>query len=748
MKARNLFAIAIVGMLLGTAFVGFAAKAAIINVYDSRMIYITDTDLDHNDHYVGEQSVMFDVTWMNYWMDSSSTDGTLNNVSCSISTTVRDVHGTTLSTSPISNWVENDIAIAGTYGDPDYMYFYNFEFDIAADAKPDTYNLSVTLHFTDTAGSATETEYIHFRIAERAEVGGISGLIPGSQDLNVDVGVHANATMENIWLNITRPDSAFSWFGTTSATSSAFYHGPMYGGTHSFSYTVSVSASKAAGTYYGTYVAEYVSDDGVRCQETGTVVFQVGQLAMLGATTATTSIDQGTSKVNFTLALRNTGTVNLFNVRLYVDPASADFTFMPADHWEGDQTVSFAWVDVGDLGVGASVNKAMTIGFSTFIPAGMHKLMFGFEGYYYDPDSMSYQPVAARWEDVLSSQNYPVVNMGGTDITLLPGSSTVGGTFIMLNVVDSAIDISLSSTTTLSKGGQLVDNWLSVQVQNYGNIDYDNVVLQMLTNDADSPFLNAVDPTAGYSEEAILSSALYAGSTEYVVIHVTLRQDAEMGVFNVPVTIRAINKDMGTVVDDALVARITVSGVGPKLVITSTTPSKVNPGSNFVLTLTIENQGDDTARNVVMWSGDGSGTDTGNSELNGDLDSPVPLISPLVLPDIAPGDNITVTVQMRSNADMSGGHVYQINLGISYVDSYGDGPDYEEIYQKVSVKSNGMGGSSLGMLFLVLTLVGVVAMIAICVIVLVWARKNWVPKRKKGASPYIVGSEQPPQPPQ
>jgi hypothetical protein len=330
--------------------------------------------------------------------------------------------------------------------------------------------------------------------------------------------------------------------------------------------------------------------------------------------------------------------------------------------------------------------------------------------------------------------------MNGFGFTLTSEESSVAGPYVMLDVVDDAIDFALTSTTELSTGGQLVDNGVTVSLQNYGAIDYTNVVLAMETNSADSPFLNAVDPTAAESEPVVMSGTVYGGSTYDATFRVTLRDDADMGIFMVPVNIRAVNKDMGVFVEDTVEARITVMGVGPKLVITTVSPKSINPGSNFDLTLTIENQGDDTARNVILWSGNNPITGTGNSEENGDLEAPVPLVSPIVLPDIEPGDNITVVIQMRSNADMSGGHVYQVSLGISYVDSYGYGPSSSETYYDVAIKSSGFGGSALGNLYFVLMLVSIVAFVAIIVIVYVWARKNWVPRRKKNA-PVIVGQQ-------
>jgi len=484
--------------------------------------------------------------------------------------------------------------------------------------------------------------------------------------------------------------------------------------------------------------------------ETGKVAFftntRISQVEQDEAGKTVTAIDQGTTSVDFILSVTNTGTVDLFSINLFVDDASGEFTFVPADHWEGDSTVSYAWVEVGDLDVGESIDVPMTVGFAAFIPAGLHKLMFGFDGYYYDPDEMGYRTVDMWWT---GSPCAPHVVMNGYGFTLTSDESTVAGPFVMLDVADDAIDFSLTSVTELSTGGQLIDNGVMVTLQNYGNIDYTNVVLTMVTNDADSPFLNAVDPTAAESEPVVMPGTVNSGSSYSVTFRVTLMDDADMGIFMVPVNVRGINDDMGVFVEDTVEARITIMGVGPKLVITSSTPSKINPGATFDLTLTIENQGDDTARGVILWSANNAITGTGNSEENGDLEAPVPLVSPMVLPDIGPGDNITVVIKMRSNEDMSGGHVYQVSLGISYVDSYGYGPSSSETYYDIAIKSNGMGGSALGNLYFVLMLVGIVCFVAIIVIVLVWARKNWVPRRKKNA-PVIVGQQpayeqQPPQ---
>jgi hypothetical protein len=749
MKLGNAFAFAIVGALLASACAGSFARAEVVNVDDDRELYITATDLDNSDRYVGEQDVTFYVTWFNDFPDSSTDDDSgLTSVSCTIGATVRTVQGTAVSPSPISNWDDNDVPFAGTMNEIDWVSFNGFSFDVAYDAVPGTYNLTVTLHYTDTAGPRTETEFIHFTIASCIAISDIGGLMPGDRDKEIFVMGNKTAgfSIWDVYLNITRPDSDFTWFGTAGAVASSPRLG-AFPGTAGLSFRISVSADKDAGTYAGSYIVEYTNADGVRCEESGEIDFEVGHLAMIGTASTTTSINQGTNSANVSLVITNTGTVDLLYIRLMVDAASADFTFVLADHWEGGQTVSYASVDVGTLPVGQSVTRHMTIGFSSLIPEGPHKIMFAFEGYYYDPDQLRYPTVHSTWERPMpGSPYYPVVSMDGFQKRLTSTTSSVGGPFVMLDVVDSEIDVSLTGTTTLSKSGRLVDNALTVELENYGNIDYENVALTMETNSAASPFLNAIDPTAAESEAVVVAGTLFGGSDASVVFRVTLSGDAAVGVYTIPVTITAINVDMGVEVEDTIEARVTIRGMGPQLIITGVTPEKISPGKDFTMTLTIENKGDDTARNVVLWSvGNGVGTGTGNSEENGDLESPAPLISPIAVGDIAPGQSVEVEIKMKSNSDLSGGHVYQIWFEVSYVDSFGYGPSISDAYHAVAVKSSGMGGSSIGMLYLVLTMVGLVVFFAIIIIVYVWARRNWVPRKKKGKEPTIVASDGPEQ---
>jgi hypothetical protein len=292
-------------------------------------------------------------------------------------------------------------------------------------------------------------------------------------------------------------------------------------------------------------------------------------------------------------------------------------------------------------------------------------------------------------------------------------------------VTDTAMDVSISSLVTLTTAGRIMDNALALSVRNLGNIDFTNVVLRIETNTADSPFLNVVDPTALLSEPAQIAGTFWAGDNENVNVQVDLKPDTDLGVYMVPVTISAINLDMGEVMTTVVDARVTRRGVGPQLEVTSVTPLSVKPGAAFTLTIVLTNVGDDTARNVIINTAT-IGLGETQTTVDGNYAEPQPDALPLYVGDIAPGATLTVEIPMRANSDMSKGHVYSIVFAVDFVDSFGLGPATDTI--SVTVESTGSGGSVMGMFYWSL-IVLVFVIVAFLIVVLIFhVKKSRKPK--------------------
>ncbi len=735
-----MLSLAIVFAMLASFFAGVMSMAGadVYNVSNGRNIEITDTNLDDITIYPGDLDIEFGVEIgnLNPGGGDATDDEPIRECDLAIST-VRDAAGNALTgaTSPIESWGASQVNDKETIQDSNnpwnYHTFGDFQFDVKANAVPGVYNLTVTMSYKNETGSDfSYTGYITFEIEPRGDISDMPDLIPGDKNKDVWVQVSAAENMDDVYLNITRPDD-FTWFGISGATASGYYDETIYSGwSHNFYYRLSVDADKDAGTYQGTYTLQYTNVDKVRCTETGPVDFEVGHLAMLKASisAASSTIVQGTNRVTWELTFVNTGTVGLYSCGLAISEYSDDFTFMPADHWEDDETVSYSWLDLGDIPIGGTVTPSMEVGIDLYIPEGWHKIMFDFWADYYDPDTGTYKQVNAYWLEDDGYPGYePRVDMdGGNVIKLSPTSSTENGTFVMVQVTDDTMDVDITSTVRLSMDGQIEDADLLVYVNNFGNIDYSNVVLQMSTG-SNSPFQNVIDPTQDLSEEAKYPGTLSGQTGGVVTLKVSLKADATRGVYSIPVTLNGVNKDMGEVVSTTVNARITIRGVGPRLSITQVSPGSIDPGADFTMTLTITNNGDDTARNVVLTMptpAPAAQLGAVDPEINGDLMSPEGNAWPIHLANIAPGDSATVQIPMKSNADMSTGHVYTIAIAISYVDSFGIGPTSSELNHQVAIKATGKGGSVLARYYLSLTVLFFVIAIMIIMFGIIFILKG------------------------
>ncbi len=732
MKTAKILSLAIVVAMVFSglsALIPLAGAEEIFEPQDMRGVEITSTSLDNNDPYFpGMEDVDFSVTVWNWnvggFPDVAEDDGdTIIDCEMTIDTNIEDENGNPVSTpfEDFSNNVDTDSQIFNS----DWDDFW-FSFDIRGDAVPGTYNLSITFVYWNESASFSDDFTIEgnilFDIEYRAQINDVGGLIPGDKNKNVNALLNANNNMPgdegmvDPILEIDLPSGDFTWYDDTATESSAMYIGTIDSWeSENFWYMVSVSPITDSGAYDADYVLTYTTENGVACIEYGEIDFIVGHLAMLEVTVAVDTLAQGTPLATWALTFENVGTVDLLDVKLQLDPASDAFTYMPADHWEDGHTVSYAWLELGNIAVGGTHSETMNVGIDLYIPEGMHKVMFQFWGMYIDPDTDTYKNTAIDW--TMSGAEYaPRVNMDGNSFTLDSDTSDVKGPFIWIDVTDTTMDIMLTSTNTLSLGGRIIDNGLELDVMNFGNIDFSNVALTIETNSATSPFLNVVDPESTSSEEAILPGTLTAGNTLTAILMVNLAPGATSGVHSVPVTITGVNMDMGESISTTLDARVTISGVGPKLEITTVAPGEIKNGADFTLTLTIVNNGDDTARNIAIGMPNIGGFAGETNEINGDIRAPTADALPMYIPDLAPGESYDVSIDMKANKDMSSGHVYVMSFATSYTDSFGSS---DTVTHGVSLKSTGFGGSTVGMFYyamIILVLVGSIFLIAYTVI--------------------------------
>lgn len=715
-RASIVSTLALAVLLIATAIVMVPSpvKATIQSGPDERGISIYYESLDYQSIFVGDKGISFYIRMVNDDNDVYTDDDPIRHCNLSIDQAVRDADGMTVE-SPIAIWTTREVNADATLYDGGYTYtFSGFEFDVKPDATPMYYNLTVRMnYYTDDDQRASFYGYIHFDITPRATVLDIFDLYPGDMKRGIEVHVDVYSTLRDARLYLTAPPS-FSWFGSSTQTISAFRSGSSsYDWYVPFSISVDDGLRPTVDGYMGTYRIEYENSYGMNIAEKGEVAFHVNALPMMSVTLDIEEFVQGTTSTVLNVDVKNTGNVDIFEGKVWINSVSNAFIFTASDHYEGSSTVSYSKMDIGDLRISESTTVDFSVVVDTFIPEGKHKILMDFSGFFFDPYYETYRNVYTWWTSGTQGY-YPVVNIDSGNLYLDPDHSTMEGMYGNLQVVDESAEVRVQSSTVLDLGGQLNDNWMYIYVENYGNIDYDNVVLTMDTNTGDSPFLNPIDSDSPVSEDMMLSGSLQAGRTTTVMAHLTIRPGTEPGVYLVPVTMTGINSDTGRVFTTDLEARITLRGVGPRLKITDVSPSDVKPGDDFTLKITVTNVGDDTAWGAVLsvppTFTEKKGVSSGVEDA---VSTPEPEALPIYLGAISPGEERVIEIPMKCSASTEGGQVYPFYFSINCTDSYGFSPEDDALNYEVAIKTQSSILDSSWLMIIIVVVIGVLVIFAI-----------------------------------
>ena len=716
------------------------------NLPDQRGIQIYSESLDSRTLYAGDQNISFYVRVYNAPYDDLDDDNPIRHCNASFETVVRSMDGGVID-SPILQWdaqqVDNDISIS----DGSTSSFSGFQFDLRPECDIGTYNLTFCLRYENNAGTpAVFYSYVSFDISRRVTVSGVTGIYPGDRNRDLPVDVEFNMyTLEDTRLNIAVPDEDFSWFGSANPTASVFKPGNVYYSWEPH-FTMSLATGKAPGTYETSYSFQCKNSQGMVCSERGEMEFEVGCLPLLETETVSLVLEQGAYDAEVPVLVTNVGNVNLYDVHLTIAEPSLAYVHQRADHYEGDRPIGSSRVSVGDIKSEETVGAVMPVVLDPLIPIGSHRVLVDVSGFYFDPIEGSHKVLDLVWTET-SSGYIAQVDTGTVVITLSPERSSAVGPSFMLDVVDPSVDVTVECRSDVCAAHALESGCVRLSLENYGNTDYGDVSVCVETGTEGSPFVNHLNPTKDESEVAWLEAPLTKGQLVYVQVPVEMRDGTALGLHTVDVSIAMVDMIMGREVTAVMPMQVYVRGMGPLLRVTSVDPIEIAPGEDFTLSLTIANVGDDLATGVfIVAAPEGTGGGAQASELDGDVTPPEPLTLPVPVADIPPGSDKVVAVEMRSNPDMSAGHVYRFRFGLEYTDPYGVSSDGADMVQEVSVKAKGEGGSVQADLYSTVNVLAWVAMIAIIVLLVLFiVTKAWGmrgPRRDKGAG------GQPPEPPQ
>lgn len=675
----------IVGLLCAGAFVVLSddAGATYYNVYDSRDIRLYYENLDSQSIYLGDKNINFDLRVLNGNYDLMNDDSPIRHVSVSIATQVHDEDGKTVDT-PVARWnvrvVDNDATIY----DGNYVYFYDFEFNVKTEAKPMRYNFTVVVDYeTDDGLDQSYKGYIHWSLYPTVIPYDFPSFYPGVQDQSSQVRLDVRRYASEMELTLQSPSAVFTFWGDQITVMA---ERPEYTGSDWYpTFLISVDRYADAGEHKGAYTLHYKNPDGVRCTETGEIVYRVNNLAMMEVRSSKVAISQGTTETTLALTVRNTGNARLYDVELAISSISSKYIWRSPDHYEGGNPTSNRWIYVGDVDTWSESTVEVNFSIDQMVPQGVHRLMFDFRAVYKDHWSEMPRTCSGSWTST-SDGMVPRVVMDGTAITLALDNYDVTGMDMRLKVVDDDMDVVVTSVLTPTVGLTRENVEVAFTIENVGDVDYRDVTVKMLTDDPDSPFHNPSNLAKGFSEAFTVPGILGPGDSRRVSIYMDIAEDAAPGTYDVLTVVTADEVVGGYPVTADLTVRVLLQGDGPVLRVRAVSPTTVTGDQDFTLTLTIDNIGDDTARKVIL----------GSMEVaEGEVPPFEPVTLPLYLGDMVPGNTTMAQVRMHVNPGMADGCVHSMVFSLDYVDSQGDHPSPVEALQEVSVRMAECSGPTL-----------------------------------------------------
>lgn len=181
----------------------------------------------------------------------------------------------------------------------------------------------------------------------------------------------------------------------------------------------------------------------------------------------------------------------------------------------------------------------------------------------------------------------------------------IDGGDIDLEVKDSALSVSNGILKMVGEPGEIVDDY-EFRLENNGDINVKNLVFELKTDLGELYTDNSLDDsTITFSETAL---DLDADDTEDIEVTVNIPENTNAGTYSGEVRVKS---STGTVYDKF---RIEVKVVGDVFVSEIEYNENVEQNDNLDVTVTVENQGSKTEKNVKV-TGTLVGIDLGNSDI-------------------------------------------------------------------------------------------------------------------------------------
>ncbi len=350
---------------------------------------------------------------------------------------------------------------------------------------------------------------------------------------------------------------------------------------------------------------------------------------------------------------RNTGNVGLRNLEVTLDLDNAQYIrplgfFYDERDW-ADQSGFGLTQTLDDLPVGDQEQIQFEFFADPSVPPGKYLVPLTYTGYYYDDGS------TGQSTGFVQTSNYEFETI---EYAIEQSSR---GPYIYISVVDSSIDISAKSTTTLVPGSSNIP--IYVTLENQENYDFTGVKVYLEASGT-TPILMPGD-TAGTADKLDPEEVgtLWASSSTTVAFIADVDANAVGGLYDVNLYVTGFDElkneyTLGS--EDAIVKKVQlrVVSIPPDFVITKVTTTPIKPGKSFTLSLSIRNSGGSDASNVyVLFNGTSNLFEAENAVLG-----PYPLVKE--------NNAQTLTFNLKAG-DIEPGSTYAVQIMLSFKDPEG-----------------------------------------------------------------------------
>ena len=708
MDKMKMLAFAMVGFIVVTVFAG-SVNADITNDPDSAL-EVGDTNVDDITVYRGET-----ISFYIYVVNTGYEDVYHCNVS--ISNTVLDGDEKVVE-SPFLKWntqaVNDDATIYGEYYYYNGHYFYGFSSTVKPSAQYGEYWITAIITYKDSYGNNYSTQSkISFYIGRMVNIYGDIDACPKetSESLNLYTAYDSyyHREIQDVYLNVTRPDNDFVFSGENPSTGVA--HTDLVNGTWSPAYTLSVLRTKAIGAYAGKANLEY-SYNGFRISDTFNISFVVRPNPILNISYDVQDFNRNKGEISLNISVSNAGNVDLMNIKFWIDEKSGDYFEIPEHIWEynGDEPMfSDGMISLKNVSVGENKTVKFYAVMDPHTPVCTHKILLDYSAKY-EYENRTYttgehwsngNPV---WTGVSACMDKYIMKKGYSLKIRIKGDMP-------------DFDFVYADGGIPNVSSSLGHSILMYHITNNEYRSYSDVKIYIKTSS--SPFINPENDSDVWFLAGRMKEVDSEGNCN---LNLVLKDDALAGYYEVPVRVDAVDMLSGEKVSSQHAIPIIIRGNGAKLLVENKKiTGTVRPESYFKVNVTIKNMGDDIAQNILITLPDS----TYFKVISGQA----------YIYSLSPGEKKSVEFTCVGSAAMKPSSTYTQEMEISYSNKFGKSNLQEEDTIGVSSDSyvtvSGMG-VILSAAFILMLLV------AAYVGLLMWSMWKHMsekpPKKKKGRS--------------